>query len=182
MAYFITDLTSAGDDKTIIGILQNFGVKLQDDLRVSLQSKVKGFTSKKLEQSIQFQIDTVGDNIRFRLFMENYGDFINMGVKGIGGKDSHGNYYNNVAPKSIYAFKDKAPPVDELRQWAQVVGINPYAVSQSIYRKGLKPNYFYDEVVDENLINELIDKLQKVGAGEIEVELSNYINGTINKN
>lgn len=180
MPYFKNDLTEVSNDKTLIGVLQNFGTKLQDDLRQSLQSKVKGFTSKKLEQSIQFQIDTTGDNVRFRLFMEDYGDFINMGVQGVGGKDSKGNYYNNVAPKSIYSYKDKAPPIDDLKQWAQVMGVNPYAVSQSIYRKGLKPNYFYDEVVDENLINELVTQLEKVGAREIEIELSNYINGTIN--
>lgn len=188
MSFFDQDITSEGS-KTISGVLQDFGNKIQSDLRKSLRSKVKGFTSQKLDQSIVFDITFDNGTYRFELLMEDYGKFIDEGVKGAGGtrkttskfsNANKGQIFKQNAPQSRFTFTTKKPPIRDLQQWSDVHGINVYAVRESIFRQGIKPNHFYSEVVDQDLIKDLTKQLESVGAKSVEVDLVNAIKGEAN--
>ena len=186
MAFFDSELTTAGDD-SIGGILQEFGNLLQTELINSLQEKGVSGTSGQLQQSIIFDIDFTGSVWRFELSMEDYGKFIDQGVKGIGGNrktktlfGDAGSPFPQVAPDSVFSFKPNAKPsAKHFELWARTKGLNPFAVRESVFRKGLKPNYFYSSVVDENLINELVKNLELKGAKALELEIANSIKGNI---
>ena len=184
MSFFDKDITTEGAD-TIPGILQDFGNKLQADLIKSLQEEVTGFTSKQLEQSIVFDITFSSGVWRFVLSMEDYGKFIDEGVKGVGGVRkttskfsgaNKGQLFKQNAPRSRFSFKDKKPPItNELRNWANVHGMNVYALRETIFRQGIKPNHFYSDVVNEELVSELSEKLAEAGAKGVEVSLAKLL-------
>lgn len=180
---------------TLLGVLQNFGNELQELLRESLRRKITNFTSKQLEQSIVFDIDRDGQTYRFELKMADYWKFVEEGVQGAsaqGGEyatrktkslftgEPAGTPFKNKAPESMFKFTDKAPPIDLLRTWASAAGLNVYAVQQGVFRQGIAPKHFYGEIVNPELINELIDDLEKSAKKAIELDLANSIKGEIN--
>jgi hypothetical protein len=192
MAFFDNELTTEGND-SIGGILQEFGNLLQTSLVSSLFDKGAADTGT-LSQSIQFEVDFTGSAWMFELSMEDYGKFIDQGVSGIGGErktDSlfgngrKGDSYLNVAPQSSFKFGSGnfsgtgAEFKAKTNNWAYRKGLNPFAVRSSLFRKGLKPNFFYSEIVDENLINELVKKLESFGAVALEKEIANSIKGSV---
>ena len=173
------DLQELGEENTIGGVLQNFGNKLQKDLRESLQSKITTITPKTLEQSIVFDIKFLGTSYRFRLLMEDYWKFVDEGVQGVGGATKAGRAYISKNNTSPFRFKKngKKPPISALEPWAYNNGVNPFVVQNSVFYKGIEATNFYSEVVDNNLIDELVNKLERVGAKEVEISIKNTIEG-----
>lgn len=174
-----SELQELGDN-TISGVLQNFGNELQDSLRKKLQENITTITPKSLEQSIVFDIKFLGSSYRFELKMEDYWEFVDKGVQGIGGVMKSGRRWikkNNTSP---FTFRDKAPPISALNQWAYNNGVNPFVVQRSVFRRGIRATNFYSDVVDNKLIDDLVLRLEKVGAREIEISLKNAFNGNSN--
>jgi len=181
MAFFDSELTTEGDD-SVGGILQEFGNFLQANLVQSLFDK-GAVDSAQLSQSIVFDIDFTGSVWRFELKMEDYGKFIDQGVQGAG-KDPESKsskVFPNVAPASPFSFKqNRKPSVNHFRKWSNNRGgLNPFAIRESVFRKGLKPNYFYSDIVDENLINNLVNLLEQKGAIALEREIATSITGEL---
>ena len=174
------DLQEVGENRTILGVLQNFGNKLQTDLRKSLQSKINTVTPKSLEQSIIFDIKVLGSVYKFELLMEDYWKFVDKGVQGIGGvkKDGRGWGTNNVT--SEFRFTQKKPPLSSIKEWSFFQNVNPFVVQNSIFHKGTKATNFYSSVVDDSLIKELAKDLEAAGAREIEISLKNGLDGNSN--
>lgn len=192
MPFFDSEIESAGDD-SIGGILQEFGNFLQTSLVTSLFDKGAADTGT-LEQSIVFDIDFTGNAWTFQLSMEDYGKFIDQGVQGIGGerktdslfgKGMKGDSYLNSAPQSPFKFgsgnfsKTGADFTRKTNEWAYRKGLNPFAVRSSLFRTGLKPNHFYSDIVDENLINELVKNLELKGARILEKEIADTLRGKV---
>ncbi len=178
MSFLDSDLEFEGDLQTLNGVLQEFGQELTDELIESLHKKVRGFTSKKLEQSIRFTVEKSGPGYRFQLFFEQHGLFIDEGVQGTGEGG-----WSNAAPSSPFKFKkgiDNKPSWRHFRDWSATKGLNPHAVSQAVWRKGIRPNYWFTEVVDRDLAKMLASKLEKVSAKNIEIDLTNILKGSVN--
>lgn len=200
MPYFDEELIFEGDNKTLGGVLQNFGNDLQEKLRTSLQKKVHGSSSKNLEQSILFDIKMESLGVwRFQLKMSDYGDFIDKGVAGAGGprkttskfgNGNKGRLFRQRAANSPFRFKKKRPPLDDkddpgawsLRRYAQVNGLNPFALQESIFRQGIKATNFYSDVVTDKLIKALAISLERAGAKGIELDVVNILTGRTNGN
>lgn len=196
MAFFDDELIFEGDTKTVGGVLQDFGNKLQDALRKSLRDKVSGLTSKNLEQSITFLIKMESLGVwRFRLSMADYGDFIDLGVRGAGGvrkttsvfgRGNKGQIFRQKGGRSPFSFKNKRPPLDarddpqawSIRRWSLSKGLNPFAVQESIFRQGITPTRFYSDVVTEKLITSLSASLERAGARDIELNVVNILEGS----
>lgn len=65
MAFTDDEIETVGSLTSFLGVIQNFGNDITDRLRLSLQKKVAGFTSKNLEQSIRFgSFDAYNFNLR----------------------------------------------------------------------------------------------------------------------
>ena len=166
-----SELNSIPIDSTIGGVLQAFGNEIQTELRESLQSKGSENTAV-LGQSIIFDIEFLGSAYLFELKMEKYGDFIDEGVAGIGGNKSDGTAYEAVQTSGRFSFKEgKKPPL--FKEWAQSKGVNPFAVRESIFRKGIKGNKWFTEVMNQRKIDNLITRLEKAGVKEISLQFSN---------
>jgi hypothetical protein len=173
------DLNTIAPDSTIGGVLQNFGNEIQKELRESLNKKGSENTAV-LGESIIFDIEFLGSAYLFELKMEKYGDFIDEGVEGVGGNKSDGTSYERVQTSGRFSFKqDRKPPL--FQQWAQKRGVNAFAVRESIFRKGIKANNWYSEVMDDRKFTELVKRIEKAGATEIRVSLSNkQLKGLVN--
>lgn len=176
-----SDLIEVGAENTILGVLQDFGNKLQDELRKSLQSKITTVTPKGLEQSIVFDITVLGSGYQFELLMNDYWKFVDKGVQGAGGVMKNGMAWAVKNLSSPYRFSEKKPPISALAMWSNNQGANPFVVQRSVFHKGTKATNFFSEVVDNpELINNLIKDLEKAGAREVEINLKNSINGISN--
>ncbi len=197
MAFLDEELIFEGDTKTLGGVLQNFGNDLQKALRESLKKNVSSGTSKNLEQSIQFQVKLESLGVwRFRLVMDNYGEFIDQGVKGAGGtrkttskfgKGNKGRIFKQRAPNSPFRFRKKRPPLDaptdprawSLRRYAQSKGLNPFAVQESVFRQGIRATHFFSDIVTDKLISTLTLSLERAGAKNLELDVVSILTGKV---
>jgi hypothetical protein len=175
-----SDLIEVGGGKTIIDVLQDFGDKLQKDLVNSLRDKITTITPKLLQQSIVFDIKVLASSYQFELKMNDYWEFVDKGVQGVGGVKKDGSSWLRKNSTSPFSYRDKKPPISELTAWSNAQGANPFAVQNSIFHRGTKATNFYTDVVDDNLTKDLIKNLEDAGAREVQISLKNGISGNSN--
>lgn len=140
--------------------------------------------TKKLYNSIKYQQLFENKNgVAFGLFMEDYGDFIDKGVKG-----TKSNY--RVNKNTPFKYRSKMPP--NLSGWAKAKNIRfrdakgkfakgkynqiGYVIARSIYEKGIRANNFFtipfmneykklpnelQEIFADDMINTLTDALKQ---------------------
>ncbi len=116
-----------------------------------------------LEQSIKMPVKMFGFRMVATLYLADYYDYINQGVKGIGGTKKSGPNKGKPwvikAPNSPYQFK-KGPKVSHVKAWARSKGLNEYAVRNSIARTGIKPRYFFNNCMQETFYGEAFNKFK----------------------
>lgn len=77
----------------------------------------------------------------WRIIAPAYLDFQSKGVNGV-----------EVTHNSPYSFKpgvENAPPPSALKDWSESRGLNPFAVSKSLQKKGITPKRLWEDEVDE---------------------------------
>ena len=171
-------IEAGGTGNPIIDALDTWNVETLELLKKSLDERASSGTSLMLRQSIEpQQVKRTETGLLLEIVMEDYYKFIDEGVQGVGGDNkSTGGIFQNVAPNSPFSYKDGVKPsYKHFEQWANVKGLNPFAVRESVFRKGIKPNYFYTDVMTDDRINILVDRLEVAGAGTVEVIILNSI-------
>ena len=133
-------------------------------------------TSGKLRSTVRFTTVIFGETFTTELYLQDYYDFINKGVRGAESSER--------APGSPYSYKDPAnnttmPPYSALKEWSERRGLNVFAVRRSIWSKGIKQNGYFDKVVaDANngeIHNLLIQDLKSAGQLGILKEIKKII-------
>jgi len=171
---------SAG--KTFSDLVEDWGNKAMNDLKESLEKKQLKGTQRTLWNSILAQpIAFDGKTLSVSITALPYADFINKGVQGV--KDAglseeakKKKSWINVAPQSPFSFKQgKKPPL--FSQWAYLANKNPFAVRESVFRSGIKPNHFIDDVVTGEFEKAFADALSGNLGRAIEVDLKLQFNG-----
>tara|TARA_R110002110_G_scaffold204640_1_gene416062 strand:- start:1751 stop:2428 length:678 start_codon:yes stop_codon:yes gene_type:complete len=173
-------------------VINNLGVRLKNKTLKELDS-IKN-TSGELRQSYDFRVKVFGESFEVQIYLADYYDYVNQGVKGsaqakfkndyIDVISKKGNKYKKLdvdkkgKPKKIswikhdiksdYSFKSKRPPL--LREWLNNKGLknyNPFAVQESMFARGIKGKHFWDRVVDDATNGEINRELIKdlVNAG-----------------
>lgn len=180
-------LTSTGQNvNPIEATLDQWNNETIDKLLKSLDEKASSGTTKTLRQSIVPQeIKRTPDGLSLEIKAEDYYKYIDRGVQGIGGENkSKGGIFQNVAPNSPFRYtKNIKPSVSHFVLWSQIKDLNPFAVRESVWRKGIKPNNFYSSVMTDEWIDVLKNRLEKVSAQRVEVIIINDLeNGNSNKN
>jgi hypothetical protein len=178
-----TDLILSEDD-SLQGTLVKWGNETITKLKKSLTDKTSEGTSGALLQSlIVLPVEFQGSRYVMSFKAEDYWKFINKGVRGAGGKRKDGTPFKQKGGGSPYAFTTKKPPVNfsslsggSLRQWAYNKGLNPFAVRESIFRSGTKATHFFDDVITQSWISELINRLEQSGSREIEIVFNKEFN------
>ncbi len=125
-----------------------------------------------LEQSIKMPIKMFGNRMTAILYLADYYDYLNKGVKGIGGTKksgpNKGRPWQIKAPESPYQFK-KGPKVSHVKEWSKSKGLNEYAVRNSIAHTGIKPRYFFDNCMEQTFYGSAFNKFKtdiRIVAGE----------------
>ena len=143
--------------KSIGEVMNNLGIRLKDETLLQIDNRQEGSsytvkeTSGELRKSVIFKTDVFGETFTTQLFLADYYDFINKGVRGAESSDR--------APDSPYSYKDKQPPVSALKTWSYNRGLNEWAVSKSIFKKGIKKNGYFDKVKEDTKNGEIHDLL-----------------------
>jgi hypothetical protein len=159
--------------RNIGDVMNNLAIRVMNETKKQLNEKVKGETSQALETSIQMPVKIFGTSFVATLFMLDYYDYINQGVQGAGGKIKSGKNKGKdwvvISQNSDYKYSTKPPPLKKggLKYWSESKGLNPFAVRESIFKKGIKANHFWDKAYNNittgTIFNELENDLRTAG-------------------
>jgi len=132
-----------------------------------------------LSKSLSYKIETEANAFLVDFLMEDYGPFVDEGVRG---SDPSGIYKNNPnktgvqkAPLSKFKYTTKMPPAKVFDKWSIKKGIAPriekgkpgagqflprksvnFSIARSIFFQGMYPTYFFSKPFNANLV--LLDK------------------------
>ena len=132
--------------KEVEKILNKFGKYVVQQARTNL-TKSKKNSSKKLYNSIEYDINVYKDSIDVLFNMEDYGFYQDLGVSGKKTK------YNTP-----YSYKSKMPPSKSFSEWVIRKGLKgtrdkkgrfiprkslQYIIARSVFMNGIKPSFFF---------------------------------------
>ena len=151
---------------TLAEVFNNIAADMVYCLKQSV--KKEGLVYKgNLEQSIKMPIKMFGFKMIATLYLADYYDYLNQGVRGIGGvrkyekgvKLKSPKPWEIKAPDSPYQFK-RGPKVSHVRQWAKSKGLNEYAVRNTIAKTGIRPRYFFDNCMSQTFYGEAFNRFK----------------------
>lgn len=138
--------------RNIGDVMNNLAIRVMAETQKQLDQNASTGTSGDLRQSIQMPVKIFGTSFVATLSMLDYYDYINKGVKG---KES-----SEKAPNSPYKYTTLKPPVKALREWSYFKGLNPFAVRESIFKKGIKANHFWDKAYTNITTGKIFKQLE----------------------
>jgi len=187
MGFLDDEITDEPSRTSLTGVLHLFGKELQERLVNSLAGE--GLVDSNLAQSIRYTVTPTGEGgFRFELLFDDYGNYLDEGVQGKGGRKASGGSWRNKGGGSRFKFNDKRPPLrskdgdptKSLEVWANTRGINKWAVQESIFRQGIKANHWFSDVIDSGIVNELTEALEQYGVKQIELDIVENLKGILN--
>lgn len=118
--------------------LDSFGNKVVTGARKELKRQDKN-ASNRLSDSLDFNVRVSKNSFQFDLLMEEYGEFIDKGVHGVGGTKADGTKWKKKkVVGSKFRYKTKRPPTQAFNGWTIRRGIAPRSAGgQFTSRKGL---------------------------------------------
>ena len=105
----------------------------------SLQKSIKGKISQKLFRDSKGRFTGGGEQPMLTFSFNAYGEFVDQGVKGTDSRIK--NYVRNG--KYRYNKSKQRIPVSAVKKWAESRGLNAWAVSRNIHRRGIKRSLFF---------------------------------------
>ncbi len=167
------------EPKSLGDVMNNLAIRIINEVQQQIDNEGLEHTAK-LRQTVSMPIDLFGQTFTATLYMADYYDFINKGVRGTGGErqTENGKYFTGPkqawrikAPNSPYFYKDKKPPVEALRQWANEHGINVFALREVIYHSGIRPRKYFDRAMESinngEIKRRFVQELNKAGGEAI---------------
>jgi hypothetical protein len=178
-------------------LLDEFGVKLDNDTRSSLKkalderaSKYKGRKrTSRLEASIDPDVSFTSDSIKFTLNMNDYWAVVNDGRSP--NNVSEDGQEKLVAWSAVSGFAEKIR-ISDLEQRKQRQSLSKrkgklkklqkmpferakkaagFLVARSLKNKSIEPTHFFDNVIDDGRVQELQDRLTELIKTDIIVEI-----------
>ncbi len=154
--------------------LDKFGRSVVKQSRTQLTKKKKN-ASKDLWNSIDYDLKVSKNSFQMTFSMEDYGKFIDKGVKGVGGTKADGSKWRKKkVTNNDYKYKSKRPPASAFSDWIVRKGIAPrnkagqfttrkglqFAIANSVYHTGLETTNFFArpfEVAFKQLPEDLVE-------------------------
>jgi hypothetical protein len=157
------------DLKETKDVLNKFAKYVIKQARTNL-TKQKKNSSKKLYDSLDYELKVSHNSFGITFLMEEYGAYQDKGVSG------KKNKYDTP-----FSYKSKMPPANKLDKWSVRKGIAPrdkkgrfiprqslnFLIARSIYMKGIKPSLFFTKPF-EKAFNDLPPELTTAFAIDIE--------------
>lgn len=182
---------------TLGEILKKKAEYIVDSLKKNLE-KHDSIASRKLFQSIRFDIKIFGSSYIFQIMMEDYWDYVDKGVKG--------SESSAKAPNSPYQYKDKIAKVSEIERWITQKGIKveisksksdvlkklknktvkksfrqqsvlskrksmAFGMATNIKKYGVKPTNFYSDVINAKFWTDFKSDIAKVLKQEYTIQI-----------
>jgi len=138
------------EPKNIGDVMNNLAIRVTQEVLKQIDAEQLMDTGN-LRQSVQMPVKFFGTKFVATLFMADYYDFINKGVKGT--------ISQAKAPGSPYSFKNKKPPL--FKEWAYRKGLNPFAVQQSVFKKGIRKRPFWDKAYNTITQGDIFELLKR---------------------
>jgi len=129
-------------------------------------TRSKKNASKSLSNSLRGEVDVFKNSFSLDFFMEDYGQFVDQGVKG--------SRRSTKAPNSPFSFKNKFPPLRPIQKWIKQKGMRgrdekgrfikdktlAFLIARSIFKTGIKPSLFFTKPFEQafkKLPDELVE-------------------------
>jgi hypothetical protein len=136
--------------KSIGDVMNNLAIRVTQEVLKQIDAE-KLIDTGDLRQSVQMPVKFFGTKFVATLFMADYYDFINKGVKGT--------ISQAKAPGSPYSFKNKKPPL--FKEWSYRKGLNPFAVRESVFKKGIRKRPFWDKAYNTITQGDIFELLKR---------------------
>jgi hypothetical protein len=168
--------------------LDKFGKSVVKQARTQLTKKKKN-ASKALYNSIQYNLKVSKNSFELSFSMEDYGTFVDKGVKGVGGTKADGsNWKKKKVVGSKFKYTNKKPPASAFNNWTVRKGIAPrskggqfttrkglqFAIANSVYHTGLETTNFFSRPLDVAL-KPLPDELAEAYGRDIDERLKSIL-------
>ena len=162
-------------------VLNTFGKRVIKQSRTNLTKKKKN-ASKDLYNSLKYNLKVSQNKYELYFEMEDYGSFVDRGVKGAGGVRKSTSKFKRTNNKGKLWKLKKVTNNDfkfgksggispkHFTKWAKSKGLSPFAVAKSVYHTGLETTNFFTKPL-ENEFNKLPDDLLNGMLGEIDIIL-----------
>ena len=163
---------------------------LEKELKIFGKEVIKN-AKKNLDKN-KIQDSNLADSLRFEVkddtltfFMNDYGEFIDAGVKGVGGEKADGTKWDTKkVTNRKFKYTNKKPPFMAFNGWSIKKGIAPrnkkgqftsrksilFAIANSVYHTGLKTTDFFQDAF-YNEIDNVTDDMSNSLALKIELAL-----------
>jgi hypothetical protein len=138
------------EPKSIGDVMNNLAIRVTQEVLKQIDAEQLMDTGN-LRQSVQMPVKFFGTKFVATLFMADYYDFINKGVKGT--------ISQAKAPGSPYSFKKNKPPL--FKEWSYRKGLNPFAVQQSVFKKGIRKRPFWDKAYNTITQGDIFELLKR---------------------
>ena len=161
--------------------LDSFGSSVVSGSKKELARKKKN-ASKNLSKSVDYAVKVSKNSFQLDFIMEDYGKFIDKGVKGVGGKKADGSSWKKKrVTNNLYKYKKKRPPTIAFNGWTIKRGIAPrnkkgqfttrkgllHAIATSVFHTGLETTNFFTNPF-EKAFKKLPDELVEAYGLEVD--------------
>jgi hypothetical protein len=136
------------EPKNIGDVMNNLAIRVTQEVLKQIDAEQLMDTGN-LRQSVQMPVKFFGTKFVATLFMANYYDFINKGVQGT----------RTARSDTPYSFRVKKPPL--FKEWAYRKGLNPFAVQQSVFKKGIRKRPFWDKAYNTITQGDIFELLKR---------------------
>ena len=137
--------------RNIGDVMNNLAIRVIAETQRQLDENASKGTRGDLRQSIEMPVKIFGTSFVATLSMLDYYDYINKGVQGT----------RTARSDTPYSYTTLKPPVKALKEWSYFKGLNPFAVRESIFKKGIKANRFWDKAYKEISTGKIFKQLEK---------------------
>lgn len=160
--------------------LQNFSLNVSEEAKKNLLKKNKKASGNLYD--FTYEQKTSKNSFSLTFNMPDYWEFVDRGVKGVGGQKADGSKWKlKKVTDSKFKYKSKRPPKDAFNGWVIKKGLAPrdakgrfvsrnsmlYSIAESVYRTGLETTHFFTKPFD-NYFKMLPQKLVEAYALDVE--------------
>jgi hypothetical protein len=154
--------------------IKKYGKQVEDEIKARLLSAGKK-ASGKLYRSIKFNIRESVKELEVSWRMEDYGLYVDGGVKGAGVPNGFKGKKKQLVTTGRFKFGSKIPPESQINKWLKIKGIPKEAsfpIRRSIWMFGIAPTNFwtipttrrqkqFEKGIEDNMAKDLDIQLQK---------------------
>lgn len=162
------------DNKHLTEVLNKYGKTVVEQAKKNLENEKKGGGA--LYNSVKYKLETEENLFLLDFLMEEYGPFVDEGVKGadpsLVSSSKTGRVGIQKAPYSKFKYTSKKPPLQILVDWAKSKNVRfrvkkgqkgggqfkkgsyqqmGFWLQKSIYAQGLKPTHFFTKPFEKEL-------------------------------